>query len=117
MAGDRLAQDKPHAYIGRLRRAARHPDVDEYLLNRLLVFGLIEARACERLSLLVQAFEEPQLKQFYAQLERSEARHYRLYLELARRTFAEDRIQARLDEFLDIEAKLVKELPLRPALH
>src|SRR5690606_7011447 len=52
-------------------------------LDLLLVGALIEARSAERFRLLVPRLPEP-LADFYATLERSEARHFELYLNLAR---------------------------------
>jgi tRNA-(ms[2]io[6]A)-hydroxylase len=54
-------------------------------LDLLLTGALIEARSCERFRLLGPRFsgELERLGQFYLQLERSEARHFKLYLSLA----------------------------------
>ena len=38
-------------YMGALHRLVRRADVREFLLDRLLVFGVVEARACERFGL------------------------------------------------------------------
>jgi tRNA-(ms[2]io[6]A)-hydroxylase len=51
-------------------------------LDLLLVGALIEARSAERFRLLVPRLPEP-LAELYATLERSEARHFELYLTLA----------------------------------
>jgi tRNA-(ms[2]io[6]A)-hydroxylase len=52
-------------------------------LDLLLIGALIEARSCERFKLLAPKLAPP-LADFYAQLEKSEARHFELYLDLAR---------------------------------
>src|SRR5262245_36014989 len=53
-------------------------------LDLLLSGALIEARSSERFRLLSGRLQKP-LGDFYTQLERSEARHFELYVSLARR--------------------------------
>ncbi|GBL35093.1 tRNA-(ms[2]io[6]A)-hydroxylase [Filimonas sp.] len=53
-------------------------------MDRLLIFGLIEARSCERFRLLSENLEDPYMKEFYRKFMISEAGHYRLFLDLAR---------------------------------
>jgi len=104
-------------YIKQLRAAICGPDVDEYLLDRLLMFGIIEARGCERFAMLAAALEPGKLKSFYEQLVKGEARHHATYINLARRYFDPERVQARLDELLEVEAQVARALPLRAELH
>ena len=52
------------------------------LVDTLLVCAIVEARSCERFSRLLDVLDDP-LRGFYAKLLSSEARHYRLYLDLA----------------------------------
>jgi tRNA isopentenyl-2-thiomethyl-A-37 hydroxylase MiaE len=40
-----------------------------------------------------------------------------LFLALARRYFAADEVAVRLTELLEVEAEIIEQLPLRPALH
>ncbi|HXX30786.1 MAG TPA: tRNA-(ms[2]io[6]A)-hydroxylase [Myxococcaceae bacterium] len=88
----------------------------ERQLDRLLVAAIIEARSCERLALLGAALPDPELRRFYAELARSEVGHQRLFLRLAERTHGEA-APARLDALLDAEARLVRRLPVRAAIH
>lgn len=111
-----LGQDRPQPYVSALRRAARQPGVDEYLLDRLLVFGLIEARACERFGLLAEGLDDGELRGFYADLVRCEARHHGTYVRLARQYFPPERVDARLDELLELEADVSRGLEPRAAL-
>jgi tRNA-(ms[2]io[6]A)-hydroxylase len=82
---DRLAiphvRQKPGRYGAGLRRAVRTSDPGRKL-DLLLVGALIEARSAERFELLVPRLPEP-VAELYATLERSEARHFELYLALA----------------------------------
>jgi tRNA-(ms[2]io[6]A)-hydroxylase len=82
---DRLAiphvRQKPGRYGAGLRRAVRTSDPGRKL-DLLLVGALIEARSAERFALLAPRLPEP-VAELYATLERSEARHFELYLALA----------------------------------
>ena len=90
---------------------------EQYFLDRLLVLGVVEARGCERFGLVAEGLEPGPLKKFYADITRSEARHHSLFVRLAKEYFPAERVQERLDELLEAEAKIVNELPLRPAVH
>jgi tRNA-(ms[2]io[6]A)-hydroxylase len=76
-------------------------------LDLLLAGALIEARSAERFRLLSSRLQQP-LAAFYAQLERSEARHFELYVNLAR-AVAPDRWQERLGTLAESEARLATE--------
>jgi len=89
----------------------------QYFLDRLLVLGVVEARGCERFGLVAEGLDPGPLKEFYADITRSEARHHGLFVRLAKEYFPAERVQERLDELLDAEAKIVDELPLRAAVH
>jgi tRNA-(ms[2]io[6]A)-hydroxylase len=115
--GSDLGVDGPDPYMTELRRGVRKPDVDAYLLDRLLLFGIIEARGFERFHMLATGLDDTQLSSFYTELSRSEARHHATYLTLARTYFDEERVEQRLDALLDREAEVMRGLPLRPALH
>lgn len=120
-------------YAGELRRAANtlpHANVPS-ITDRLLVGALIEARSCERFKLLLDALPpdtSPELKVFYEELFACEARHYRMYVDLARdalRTHwktlnaaSEDRdiesaLQSRLGLLADAEGRIVRSLAER----
>ena len=55
--GQNLGYDAPAPYMASLRGLLRKPKTEEYLLDRLLVFAVLEARGCERFELLAAAFE------------------------------------------------------------
>ena len=119
--GKTLAPDQPDPDMRKLRRAIANPAVDAYLLDRLVLFGIVEARGCERFAMmaegLAQAGDQPELAAFYQELVRSESRHHATYLKLARTYFDPERVAERLDSLLDLEAEVARALPMRPALH
>jgi tRNA-(ms[2]io[6]A)-hydroxylase len=86
---------------------------DDKLLERLLICALIEARSCERFRLLSLYINDEHLKDFYHKFMVSEAGHYRLFIDLAKKYFGEDRVKKRWQEYLDREAEIMDELALR----
>lgn len=110
------ASDTKDPYVLGLRQMIRK-ETDTYLLDRLLTASVIEARGAERFALIADAIERPPLKNFYKSLAKSEARHYRLFLELAEEYFDSSVIELRWKEILNIEAEVVSKLPIRAALH
>lgn len=111
-----LGPDRKDPYVARLSKEFRKGS-GEYFLDRLLVAGILEARGCERFGLIAAALPEGPMKDFYREISRSEVRHQGLYLDLARRYFVSPVIEARLEELLEAEARIVAELPPRAALH
>ena len=106
--GIRVGPPEPDAYVQSLVDAAKpeHPEVP-ILLDRLLVAALIEARSCERFKLLSEGLRDEELRSFYAELMRSEARHHRLFTDLAERIFGAERTRARLSVLAEREAVIV----------
>ncbi len=86
---------------------------DDKLLEKLLIFALIEARSCERFRLMSLHISDEDLRDFYHRFMISEAGHYRLFIELARKYFGTERANARWQEYLVEEAKIMDELDLR----
>ncbi len=111
-----LAPDTPDPYVRPLIKAVRSGG-DERLLDRLLTAAVVEARGCERFGLVAEHHPDPDLREFYREVTRAEARHHGLFVRLARHYFDEPTIEARLNEFLDLEAEIVGGLPARATLH
>jgi tRNA-(ms[2]io[6]A)-hydroxylase len=115
--GQTIGQDVPDPYMGPLRKLLRKRDVDEYLLDRLVLFSVVEARGCERFRLISLALPPGPLRDFYSDLVKCEARHHGLFLGFARQFYGRERADERMGELLDAEAGIVAGLPVRPALH
>jgi len=116
--GATLGYDAPDPYMKAMFAPMRKKLMDEYLLDRLIVYAIVEARGCERFGLIADALgDDDALGRLYREFERSEARHHGHYLRLARLYFPADVVNARLDALLDHEATVVAGLPVRPALH
>jgi tRNA 2-(methylsulfanyl)-N6-isopentenyladenosine37 hydroxylase len=110
-----LRRDLPDRYAGALLKLRRSTG-EEALVDRLLCAALIEARSWERLNLLGEALDG-ELGEFYAELARSEAGHYRLFVELAAAECPGQDVPARLAELAAAEAQIVRDLPHEPRIH
>ncbi len=108
----------PSPYANQLLQVQRGQE-PQRLLDQLLCAAVIEARSCERMKLLAQAFSgvDAEISSFYAELVTSEARHYVLYLGLAEKLFSKDEVQARLDQVVAHEAKVLEQAPEGPRMH
>lgn len=114
--GLQLAPDKKDAYVHAFRTVIRKGS-EHYFLDRLLVGAVIEARGAERFGLIAEAITDQQLQKFYRAITKSEQRHFQVFCELAYCYFDQNIVDQRLDELLDIEAKICAELPLQAMLH
>src|SRR6185436_4650397 len=99
--GGSLGADSKDVYVGKLLTLVRRGP-DSYLLDRLLVAGVVEARGCERFRLLSEGLDS-ELSPFYLEFAKGEARHATLFVRLAKIYFAADVVHRRLDELLASE--------------
>jgi tRNA 2-(methylsulfanyl)-N6-isopentenyladenosine37 hydroxylase len=99
-------RQRPGRYAAGLRSAVRsHEPLRK--LDLLLSSALIEARSCERFELLAPRLAAP-LGTFYDSLRRSEARHFELYLRLARQASNDAALcERRLRQLAAVEAELI----------
>ena len=111
-----LADDKKDNYIKNIRKLFRNGR-DVFLLDRLLVAAVIEARGHERFALVAQALDAGKDKDFYVAIAKSEEKHKNLFIELAYEYFDKAEVDLRLEEILIEEAKICQALPFRAALH
>ena len=75
------------------------------MLDSFLVAGLIEARSHERMALLAEHSPDSQLRQLYADLLASEARHFGLYWVLCEQRYPRDVVTARLVQLAAAEVQ------------
>ena len=102
-------------YAAALRRLIRVREPDR-LLDRLLVFAIIEGRSAERLGMLATALPDPKDAALYASLATAEVRHRDIFLALARDT-SPDTWRARALELAEIEADILANRPIIPRIH
>ncbi len=97
----------PGRYADRLRRLVAREEPQREV--DLMVCGaFIEARSCERFAALAPAIDSP-LSEFFDGLHNAEARHFKMYLELAKRAAlkAHADLDARIQAFAVLEAELI----------
>jgi len=86
---------------------------EERLLDKLLIFALIEARSCERFKRLSEGLNDNYLSNFYRRFMESEAGHYTLFIELAETYTDKEKVRIRWQQWLEYEATVMQELEVR----
>lgn len=107
---------EPSPYAGLLYRHVRKPEPTR-LLDTLLACALIEARSCERMKHLAQGLSDPELRDLYAGLLESEARHHALYVDLALTEFDRAEVLGRLTELARHEVEALDGTPVQIRVH
>jgi tRNA 2-(methylsulfanyl)-N6-isopentenyladenosine37 hydroxylase len=102
-------------YAAELRSHVRRAEPGR-LLDRLLVFALIEARSAERLAILSEHLTDPPTASLYRSLASAETRHRDTFLELAA-SAAPAEWRDRLAVLIAAEATIVAALPTRARIH
>jgi len=114
--GARLARLHKNPYANALRLLVRKGHSGE-TLDRLLISALIEVRSCERFAVLAAASEDSELAEFYSSLFASEFGHYRIFLDLARKIASAEAVEARWQELLAEEARILAAQEAGPRIH
>ncbi|WP_235295873.1 tRNA-(ms[2]io[6]A)-hydroxylase [Portibacter marinus] len=110
----KLGHQRKDEYVnGLLKFQKKGGSFDDRLLEKLLTCALIEARSCERFRLLSLHISEEALKDFYHKFMVSEAGHYRLFIDLAKKYAGEEKALKRWSEYLEYEAQLLQSMELR----
>jgi tRNA-(ms[2]io[6]A)-hydroxylase len=86
-------------------RASLSTKEPERLVDLLIISAFIEARSCERFASIIPYLDD-ELKRFYTSLLASEARHYEIYLKLAKQ-YASFDITERVEHFRQTEKNLI----------
>jgi tRNA 2-(methylsulfanyl)-N6-isopentenyladenosine37 hydroxylase len=112
--GLKLGRQRKDEYVNALLQFRKKGGSrEDLLIESLLTCALIEARSCERFRLLSQHIEDEDLRDFYHKFMVAEAGHYRMFIDLARKYGDREKVDKRWQEYLDYEAKVMKELKLR----
>jgi tRNA-(ms[2]io[6]A)-hydroxylase len=90
---------------------------EQQFVERMLFAAMVEARSCERFRLLSEELTDPGLRQFYRDLMESEARHYTLFINFAKKYAKRIDVQKRWNEFLDFEATLMDKYGKKETIH
>jgi len=109
-----FVRQKPSTYGGRLMKAARTSEPAR-MMDLMLLASLIEARSCERMKLLHEAFSpdgaqpDPALARLYGGLLACEARHHHIYVDICNDAFGRAPTAARLAELAEHEVAVLDE--------
>jgi tRNA-(ms[2]io[6]A)-hydroxylase len=97
----------PGRYAERLRRLVAKSEPQREM-DLMICGAFIEARSCERFGVLGDAIGSP-LADLFQGLHAAEARHHRVYLDLARRAAkrAGVSLESRIEQFAVLEAELI----------
>ena len=87
------------------------------MLDSFLVAGLIEARSHERMTLLSIHSPDLELRDLYADLLKSEARHFGIYWKLADERFDRSTLISRLEALARVESDALVDLHQEPRMH
>ncbi len=112
----RFRRLKPGSYGAKLHALVRKEE-SEQAVDRLLVASLIEARSCERFSLLRDHVQDVELATFYGSLFESEARHHATYVQFACEFAPEATVRERLHELSAAEAAIIATGDPLPRMH
>jgi tRNA-(ms[2]io[6]A)-hydroxylase len=113
--GQPASYDHGDDYAAALRAQIRVRE-PERLLDRLLVFAIIEGRSAERLALLAGALDDPRSRELYAGLAAAEVRHRDTFLALARDA-APAAWRARAAELASREAEILGNRAVTARIH
>lgn len=112
--GLKLGAQRKDEYVNALMEfVLKGGSAEDRLLDKLLLCALIEARSCERFKRLSEGLDDEYLSSFYRRFMESEAGHYRTFIDLARIFVHEEKVWARWQQWLDMEARLMKQLKPR----
>ncbi len=112
-----FSQPYPSRWITGLMRSVRHGNRHQ-AIDHLICCAFIEGRSCEKFLFLAAGLQgvDDELAAFYASLVESEGNHYATYLLMAK-GIDEKETNERMDFYLDLDAKLIREPNPLPMLH
>lgn len=90
---------------------------DDLIVDKMLFAAMIEARSCERFKVLTENIKDEELKTFYRELMISEANHYTTFIRFARQLGDEQKVNARWEEWLEYEAKVIQSYGKGETIH
>ncbi len=115
--GGKLNRSHQNPYASELRLLCRRGQPEE-AIDRLFVSALIEARSCERFSVLAEATEnDPELAAFYKALFSSELGHFTIFLRLAYKIGDRAELDVRWNQMLTHEAEIIRTQKPGPRIH
>lgn len=117
--GYKLGRERKDSYVNELMKfiKGKGKSREAMLMDRLLFAAMIEARSCERFKVLSENIDDKGLADFYHKLMISEARHYTMFLQLARKLCKGQDVDARWEEFLEYEGEVISRYGTKEHVH
>ncbi|RMG29961.1 MAG: tRNA-(ms[2]io[6]A)-hydroxylase [Bacteroidetes bacterium] len=117
--GFKLGRERKDSYVNELVKFIRvkGKNREQALADKLLFAAMIEARSCERFKVLSEHIDDKDLAAFYHKLMISEARHYTMFLKLARQLCPHVDVNQRWEEFLAYEGEVVSNYGKKEEIH
>lgn len=115
--GGQMSRLDNNPYARELNELVRKGKGTYELMDRLMVSALIEARSCERFYLLATHCDDSELAKLYEGLYKSEAGHYRQFIDLARELPGVSGVDERWDEMLAAEAEIIQKQKPGSGMH
>jgi len=112
-----LDNDEKDPYIHGLRKFIRNNISGFLLIDKLLMAAVVEARGAERFGVIAKALPNGRLKDFYIAITVSEAKHYELFIDLAKNYYPSEEVDLRFKDWVDFDAEIMQQIPLRAKLH
>jgi len=112
-----FGQPYPSPWIAGLMKSVRSGQRHQ-VIDHLICCSLIEGRSCEKFQVLAKELKgvDAELAAFYGSLVESEGNHYATYLLMAK-GIDEAETSRRLDFYLELDSKLIREPNPLPMLH
>lgn len=116
--GITMGRDRKDEYVVELMKFfPKGGSRTDQLTHRLMYAALIEARSCERFRLLSENLTDKKLARFYKKLMISEAGHYTLFLQFARKYGDEETVNKKWQALLAYEATIMQNLGKKESIH
>ena len=116
--GYTLGRERKDNYVNELMQfIIKGGSRQDQLIDRLLFSAMIEARSCERFKVMSEHINDKELSDFYYELMVSEAGHYTMFINLARKYAGNIDVEKRWKEFLEYEAKVIQNYGKSETIH
>jgi len=115
-----LGRERKDSYVNELLKFSKNEKGqgrEAVFVDRLLISAMIEARSCERFKVLAAHIQDEELSKFYLALMKSEARHYTMFIKMARKLAPTFDVDGRWRDFLAYEADVIARYGRSGAIH
>ncbi len=113
-----LMREEKDNYVNELfRYIKKGGSKAQALVERLLFAAMVEARSCERFKTLSENIDDPELSKFYRDLMISEANHYTIFLNYAKKYGTGIDVPKRWKEWLAFEDSIIQKYGSHESVH